>query len=153
MSRKACKRRHYPLVNVISLAITGCSISSEDDLDKLRLRELSAIESFAKGTATPNEFRDLADMLNLAETMANMGIGPEALEACAAAQSALLAAKVRHDKLGRLGMTGEGLQSLRDLYAYHDAQRMAVDRSQYERAISKTRDRIRSAHPSIKELT
>ncbi len=152
MSRKICRRRHYALMNPIGLAIAGATITPESDLDKLRLRELSAIESFAKGSATPNEFRDLCDMLNLAETMGLSGIGPEVLTVCEQVQAELLAAKERYEATGRMGLTGAGLRALRDLYAFHDLQRTAVDRSQYERAIKKTRDRIRSAHPSVKEL-
>jgi hypothetical protein len=128
-------------------------VSPEDALDKLRLRELSAIESFAKGCATPNDFRDLCDMLNLCETLALSGVGPEALKACQSAQNAMLAAKDRHEKSGRLGIDAAGLRALRDLYEYHDLQRTSIQRSNYERAIAKTRDRIRSAHPDVKVLT
>jgi hypothetical protein len=153
MSRKRCIRKVWPKVNTIALAISGASITTEADLDKLRLRELSAIESFSKGCATPFDFRDLCDMLNLAQTLGETGVGPEVLPVCEAVEAELLAAKERHDQTGRLGITGEGLRALRDLYAYHDLQRTSIDRSQYERAISRTRNKIRGAHPSLKVLT
>lgn len=152
MSRKICRRRHYALINPIGLAIAGATITTEGDLDKLRLRELSAIESFAKGVATPSEFRDLCDLLNLAETLGGLGIGPEALPVCAAVQAELLAAKERYESIGRMALTGPGLRAVRDLYDMHDQQRTAIDRSQYERAITKTRNRIHSAHPGVKVL-
>lgn len=153
MSRKACRRRHYALVNPIRLAMEGAAIPSESRLDKLRLRELSAIEAFAKGNATPNDFRDLCDMLNLAETMANGGIGPEVLPVCEAVQAELLAAKDRYEAKGRMVLTAAGLTALRDLYEYHDLQRTSIALSEYEKAIKATRDRIRSAHPDVKVLT
>lgn len=152
MTRKACRRRHYALMNPIDLAISGATITSEADLDKLRLRELSAIESFTSGTGTPDEFRDIADMLNLAETMALSGIGPEVLPACERAQRELLASKDRHDRTGVLGMGKSGLKALRDLFEWHDLQRTSIDRRTYEVAIKKTVDRIRGAHPDVKVL-
>jgi hypothetical protein len=152
MSRKRCIRRHYALMNPIGLAIAGATISSEQDLDLLRMRELSAVDTFSKGAATPQDFRDVCDMLNLAETMGQSGIGPEALPVCAAVQAELLAAKARYESTGRMGLTGPGLRALRQLYDLHDQQRTAVDRSTYERAIAKTRNKIRSAHPGVKVL-
>jgi hypothetical protein len=151
--RKRCVRKVWMKTNPIDLAIAGATRTSESDLDKLRLRELSAIEAFAKGVATPSDFRDLADCLNLAETMSGMGIGPEVAAACEEAQFALLDAKDRYEARGRLVFSGSGLQAMRDLYAWHDLQRTSVDRSTYEKAITLTRNRIRSSHPSVKVLT
>ena len=61
MSRKVCRRRHYALVNPIQCAIEGAAIAQPELLDRLRLVELSAIESFAKGQATPADWRAVAD--------------------------------------------------------------------------------------------
>lgn len=152
MSRKVCIRKHYAKVDPIALAIAGATIASAEDLDKLRLRELSAIESFRAGTGTPSDFRDIADMLNLAQTMGEMGIGPEVLPVCEAVQEFLMGAKDQHDTTGMMTVSTGDLKDLRDLFAFHDLQRTSVDRSAYERAIQKTRNRIRSAHPDVKEL-
>jgi hypothetical protein len=153
MSRKVCRRKVWPLVNATAHAISGATMIPESDLDRLRIRELSALEAFAKGNATPSDFRDLCDMLNLAETMAQSGIGPEVMPACESAQAALLEAKDRYERTHRLGLSGPGLTALRGLYEFHDLQRTSVDRSTYERAIAKTRNRIRSAHPGVRVLT
>lgn len=150
MTRKTCKRRHYPLVNPIKIAIEGAAIASPDLLDRLRLLELSAIESFAKGQATPADWRAVADFANIAETMGLEGIGPEALESVKAVDAALCDSHARYSKTGSLGMTGPQLHALRELYAYHDAQRTSIARSEYERLIVLTGNRIRSAHPSLK---
>lgn len=150
--RKMCIRKHYAKVDPIALAIAGATIASAEDLDKLRLRELSAIESFRAGTGTPSDFRDIADMLNLAQTMGEMGIGPEVLPVCEAVEGALLEIKQFFDSHGRMAAWPLELRTMRDLYEFHDLQRTSVDRSTYERAIQKTRNRIRSAHPDVKEL-
>lgn len=152
MSRKVCIRKHYAKVDPIALAIAGATISSAENLDKLRLRELSAIESFRAGTGTPSDFRDIADMLNLAQTMGEMGIGPEVLGTCRTVELVLLYCKEQWDAEKRMQINGIELSLLRDLYDYHDTQRLSVDRSTYEKAIARTRNRIRSARPDVKEL-
>ena len=76
MSRKHTRRKHYALVNPIDCAMQGAAISPSGLLDRLRLVELSAIESFAKGQATASDWRAVADFLNIAETMARGGVAP-----------------------------------------------------------------------------
>lgn len=150
MTRKACRRKHYALVNPIAHAIAGAAVTDAASLDKLRLRELSALESFRTGCATREDWMAVADCLNVCETLARGGIGPEALAPCLTAQEALGAAKEQQDRTGRLAITGPELQALREAYAWHDAQRTSISRSRYEQAIQKTAARIRSSHPSLK---
>lgn len=145
MSRKRCIRKVYARVNPILLAMQGAAITPKDALDALRLRELSHIESFRTGTAGREDWRALADMLNLTETMASEGVGREALPFCQQAQMALERAHDRFKATGRYGMDGPGLEALRELYAWHDAQRTAIARSQYERLIALTAARMRTA--------
>lgn len=150
MSRKHCRRKHYELVNPITLAITGAAITPDNLLDKLRMVELSAIESFTHGLATKADWKALADMLNVAETMARGGVGPEAIESCERAQAGLAESRERYERTKRMGLSGPALQAMRDLHEYHDLQRQSVSRGEYERWIQKTRNRILSAHPSLK---
>lgn len=150
MSRKRCKRKVWNLVNPIQHAMLGAAVTQESHLDQLRIRELMAIEAFAKGHATKDDWRSLADMLNITETLAGSGVGPEALEPCQLAQQALSNAHARLQAGKSLGFTGPELQSLREAYDYHDIQRQSISRAQYEQAIKKTADRIRSAHPDLK---
>lgn len=136
--RKHTKRKVWPLVNPILHAIEGAAITPDKQLNEVRIRELSAIEAFAKGKATDQEYSDLAAMLNLCRTMGGSD------DACDDATEALKNAKARFESTGRWGMTGSGLQALRVLYAHHDAQRKEVSRATYEQAISKTVARVRS---------
>lgn len=151
--RKHTKRRHYALVNPLAHAIEGARITTQEDLNKLRLRELSALDSYRQGTATVYDWRALADMSNLCETMAKSGIGPEALNAVQAAESALLAAYERHNETGAIGCAPGEYEALRDLYEYHDIQRASVSRNVYEKSIQSTTNRIRSGDPRVKVLT
>lgn len=151
MSRKRCHRKVYQLVNPITHAIASATIIPEREITKLQLRELSAIEAFRTGRATKDDWRAVADMSNVAETMARDGVGrAEVLPVCEKVQQALSDAHDRFMAGAHLGLDGPGLQAARDLAEYHQLQRTSVCRAEYERAIKKTADRIRSAHPTVK---
>lgn len=150
MTRKHCRRKVYPLSNPIRVAMEGAAITPDNLLDQLRLQELSAIDSFTRGRATKADWMAIADLCNIAETMARDGIGPEVLEPCEAAQAALGAAHQRLKTHGKLGLSGPELVAIREIAEYHHLQRTAVARSVYETAIKKTGDRIRSGHPDLK---
>lgn len=150
MSRKVCRRKHYALVNPIDMAIKGCRPTDQDVLDQIRLRNLSAIDAFAHGRATQDDWREIADMANVSETMALAGVGPEVLQACEAVAEALADAYRRYKATGRLGMTGPQLVALRELHAYYDLQLSSIQRSDLARFIRLTANRIQSAHPSLK---
>jgi|GEM_PF-3833829 len=50
---------------------------------------------------------------------------------------------------GRMGLSGPGLQALREVIGWHDAQRSSIARSRYEQAIRLTEARTRSGHATI----
>ena len=150
--RKRCKRKVYPLLNSLAHGIAGAAISDEAALDKLRLCELSALDSMVMGKGTPHDFRWLCDVLNIAECMAKDGIGIELLPICEQAQKELLNAKERYDKHGTLGLSGVGIQVLRELLQMHDLQRTSVARSEYEKAIRKTQNKVRSRANDVVEI-
>ena len=153
MSRKKCHRKIWSKVNVIEYAITGASITAEDKLDKLRMGELSAIESMVKGNATTTDWRALVDMLNIAETMATNGIGIEVLPVCEVVQKEMEAAAHRYENTRKMGLTGTGIRFIKELYALHDLQRTSISRSEYERMIEKTMNYIRSNHHRVVHIT
>lgn len=136
-------------MNPIEHAIQGAAITSQTEIDKMRVRELAAIDAFARGAAGLAEWFDLCALLNLTETLAMDGVGPESLEACARAQAALIDAKDRFERIQRMGLTGPGLQAMRDVYEFHDLQRQSVSRSELERAIAKTVARVKNAAPGV----
>jgi len=148
--KKQCRRRHYPLVNPVRMAIEGACITPDALLDRLRMVELSALDAFTRGRATVADWKDLADLLNVAETMARGGCGPEVLEACERVQDGLDESRERHDRTRKMGPSGPAIQAVRDLIEYHDLQRTSISRGEYERFIALTAARIRSEHPSLK---
>lgn len=154
MSRKQCKRKHYAVGgNVVNVAIRRASYIGDDMLAELGELEGKALSAFMDGTATVENWRTLADIVNVAETMSDHGIGPEVLVAAEDLQKHLLDAKDRYERTKRMGLTGPGLQSVRNLLEFHQLQRTAVPLGRYMEMVTATYNRIRSAHPRVKVLT
>lgn len=142
--RKATKRKHWKLIDPVRHAILGAGITEDHLLDKLRLIELAALDAMTKGLGTIQDWQELTDMMNISEVMARDGVGPEALPVCQQAQEALEQAAKRFEKTRKMGLTGIGINALREVFEYHDLQRRSIPRSEYEKYIIKTRQRIKS---------
>ena len=152
--RKRCKRKVWPTnIDIVAHAIAGAAIANDDSLDKLRLCELSAIDNMVNCRATTEDWRWLADVINIAETMGKAGIGPEVLPYCEASQKAMLEAAERYQKTGKMGLSGVGLTNIKELWEYHDLQRTSVARSEYEKMIRKTANYIKSKGKDVVEIT
>jgi hypothetical protein len=152
MTRKKCKRTVYPLLNSLAHGLAGAAISDSKSLDKLRLCELSAIDAMTKGMGTTEDWRWLADVCNIAETMGKSGIGPEVLPYCEEVQTALLEAAERYQKTGKMGLSGIGITKVKDLWEYHELQRTSIARSEYEKMIRKTANYIKSHGKDVVEI-
>lgn len=151
--RKRCKRKIWSMVNPIEFAITGAAITAEDKLDQLRMSELSAIESLVKGNGTTGDWKVLVDMMNIAETMGNHGIGIEVLPVCEIVQTEMEAAAKRYETTRKMGLSGTGIRYIKELYALHDLQRQSISRSEFERMIDKTINYIRSNNHRVVHIT
>lgn len=133
--RKQTRRKVWKLINPLAHVLEGIVVTPESELDKLRMRELGAIEAFAKGHARMQEWHEIAAMLNIAEYLAIKGVGVEVAEVCRGVEAHLIEAAERYQKTRKMGLSGLGLQSLRDLYLAHDLQRQSINRGDYEKAI------------------
>ena len=150
--RKRTIRKQWALLNPIPYAIEGASITQRDKLDKLRMLEYSALEAITKGQGTVTDWRTLVDVLNLSETMAKAGVGPEVLPICEKAQTSLHKAAMRYQETMKMGLDGEGIKACRDLIEYADLQQGSIPRSDFERYIQKTKDYIRSHGDRVVEI-
>ena len=149
MTRKRTVRRVWQLVNPIKHAKDGASLIPREELDKLLMRELSALDDFTSGRASLQQWFDLANVVNLCETLAHENVGPEALESCATAQDALIEAAKRFQRTQKFGLSGIGIQAMRDVIEWHDLQRSSINRSRYEQAIRLTAARIKSGFATV----
>ncbi len=147
--RKRAVRKVWQKVNPIEYAIRGAAIPPRDELDRLLARELSSLDDLTHGRASLQQWYDLAAVVNLCETLAHEGVGPEALQPCHDAQEALIDAAKRFTKTQRMGLTGPGIQAVREVIEYHDLQRASIPRSQYERAIRLTTARVKSGYATV----
>lgn len=150
--RKTTKRKHWKLLDPIRHAILGAGITQEHLLDKLRLTELAALDAMTKGWGTVQDWQELVDMMNISEVMSMDGVGPEALPFCQRAQDALQEAALRYQNTMRMGLTGDGINALREVFEYHDLQRRSIPRSLYEKMIIKTKQRIQSKAKEVVEI-
>lgn len=152
--RKRTKRRVYALIDPTQHAIIGASITHREKLDKLRMLEYSALEAMTKGHGTVTDWRTLVDVLNLSEMMARNGIGKdEVMPICQKAQDALHQAAERYQSTLKMGLSGEGIQAIRDLIEYADLQQSSISRSEFEKYIQKTINFIKSNNDLVVEIT
>lgn len=150
--KKQCKRKVYQLVNPISFAMVGASITPRNLLDKLRLTEWSALDAMTKGKGTIQDWRTLVDVLNLAQMFAWQGIGPEVLPVCEKAQDGLHKAAMRYQETKKMGLDGPTIEHLRHLIEYADLQQASVPRSEFERLVMKTKNYIRGNGNRVVEI-
>jgi hypothetical protein len=152
--RKRTKRKVWALIDPTQHAIIGASITHREKLDKLRMLEYSALEAMTKGHGTVTDWRTLVDVLNLSEMMARNGIGKdEVMPICQKAQDALHQAAERYQSTMKMGLSGQGIQAVRDLIEYADLQQSSISRSEFERYIQKTINFIKSNNDLVVEIT
>lgn len=137
--RKRTKRKVWGLINPISMAVEGAAVSEGSQVERLRMGELSALESFRIGKAVESDWHLLSVMTSISALMAYEMKTPEPLAAARRAQKALDSIEERFKRTGRWGTSGEELNALREMYEYHDAQRTGVARSVYESAIFRSK--------------
>lgn len=133
-------------------AMVGASVVDDESVKVLRDKEAASLEAFRTGTATKQSWNDINAAVRIAESMAKAGIGPEVMVHAKIAEMHLLDARDRFNRIGKMGTTGPGLQSFKDIIEYHELQRTSVSRSVYEKHIQKVTNMIRSKSPKIKFL-
>ena len=153
MTRKTTKRKRWSLIDPLTHAIVGASITQRDKLDKLRLLEYSALDAMTKGLGTVTDWRTLVDVLNLSEMMGKNGIGPEVLPICEKAQEGLHKAAMRYQETMKMGLDGQSIQAIRELIQYADLQQSSISRAEFEKYIQKTRNYIKSNGELVVEIT
>ena len=133
-------------------AMAGAAVADDESLKIHREREQNSLQAFASGTATKQDWNNINSAVRIAELMAAAGIGIEVMVHAKIAEMHLLEAHERYKRIGKIGTTGLGLQSFRDLIEYHELQRTSVPRRVYEQHIQKLTNMIVSKSPKIKFL-
>lgn len=147
--KKQCRRKIWKLVDPIAHAIAGACITTDDCLDPLMTGEKNAIEAMRTGKADIYTWQKLVDMNNICQVMARKGIGPEALVDSMMAEIELQHAAKRFEATGKMLLTGTGLKAINEVLEWHHLQRTSISRSEYERMIEKTRNKLRSRSKDV----
>lgn len=142
--KKQCRRKVYKLINPIAMAIEGACITPQETLKTLTDKESEAIEAMMTGKGNLRYWQTIVDMCNLSQVMGRNGVGPECLPDCVMAEIELKAAAKRYEKTGKMGLTAIGIRSVQQVQEWHDLQRKSISRSEYEKMIVKTLNRLRS---------
>lgn len=143
MSRKRTRRKHYVPVTP-QHAIEGAAVVSEAALADIRAAERQALDAIHAGTATLVHIQRLTGVWNTARIMADeFGIAaPEIPPVAALAEVALKAMFERHKRHGTVGRAAGEWEILNELVELHQLQRTSVSRSEFERMIRRTHQRV-----------
>lgn len=141
------KNFHFgAVVNPVRYAQESVRPPDQKFVDKLRLQELGAIEEFAKGRGSMEEWEILARMVNISQHLGAHGCGAEALPACSRSAEGLMASIERAKNTGRLGFDGPTLTALREVREYMDLQFQSLTVKELEghfAAVRREQDRLR----------
>lgn len=94
-----------------------------------------AVGAFTSGMATEYHFGVITAALNTSAGLVKQGLGDEYSALLEPALAALRRARVRHDKTGKYGFDGEGLQAIRDAAELHEAHLAVATRYDLARVI------------------
>lgn len=150
---KKPRKKYKPkriLIDAMSYAKLGASTIRGKAFDAVCENEWKALDALRTGNGTANDWQTIVDCNNVAQTMAGKRIGrQEVMPICHAVEQELIQSAIRFGRTKRWGLTGPGIQKIKDLIEYHVLQRTAVARSQYEEAIRLTTERIKNGHGTI----
>ncbi len=133
--KKTGPRQRSATAHPVALALKRAGPVPPGFVESLRLREWSAIETFAKGNATATELAMLRELLAMCACSIDHGFGPEAQSTCSAAAAVLESFGAVPSPGAPLRMDGTQIQVMRDLQGYHDLQRAAFSWGDYLRVI------------------
>lgn len=147
--KKKGSRRAAAYANPVTQAILNARPLSPELVQDMRLREWSALESFATGRATGVDARLLLELHCMCSTSIAMGIGTEAREVCDRATHVLTAVFEAHPAGESMRMDPGQLAIVREMHDLHDQQRALCTRREYIEMLGKADAMIEAGlHPS-----
>lgn len=138
--------------DTMRLAMSRMCVTPDELLERLRVRELSSIDAMARGLGTLQDVYDLFALNARAMQMGRDRVGPEVLPWCRLCEVYLAGAHRLLQVLDTVGLSAAGLHCLREVYAFHDLQRVSVSRAEYERALDRAAQAVRAMDPEIVEI-
>lgn len=120
--RKARNVHIGAAINPAHYAMESVRPPDQKFVERLRFKELGAIEAFATGRGNMHEWEVLASMVNRSEYLGEHGCGPEAVPVAERAAAGIMAAVERHSRGLSLALDGPTIQALREVREYMDLQ-------------------------------
>lgn len=133
--------------NTVQRAVGGACCIAPQEVNAQRQRLQQALQQFRSGQHCAHNWRSLADVGNMAETLAAMriGSGPEAESVIEAAQQALADVHTRHAQRGTWTLYPRELDALHWLLRLHEVQMQVCSYSEFEEAFQRTTRRVAQA--------
>ena len=134
-------------VNPMAVVRENAAVLDPEQVARVVAVVRQAADLFRRGEDPAFQVDIMADALNIAESIAELGIcsDDESVQAIAGAQRVLVAASVRADAGGTWTMRGDELRALDDGLDRHFIQLRFVSRSEYDRAIDRTQAKLSAA--------
>jgi hypothetical protein len=129
--------------NPVLYAMESVGPVSQRLVDKLRLQELGAIESFAQGKGNPQEWETLARMCNVSEHLGEHGCGHEAVPAAQAAAKHLMDSLQRAQTDGTLTLDADGIAAMREVREFVDLQFQSLTVGELDVHFKRLREEMR----------
>lgn len=149
MSRRARQRQIGRVaLNAVEIAINRARKLSAEDVERQHGIMKTALAEFCRGHHCDAHWCSLADMANMAKTLASMrlGYGPEADRVIQDAQRALHDVHQRHAERGTWTLYADEIDALHWLVALHcTVQLTACSFGEFEEAFTRTQNRMRQA--------
>lgn len=143
MSRRR-RKRAIVVMDPISLAIARARKLPAAEVAGQQAELRTALDEFSRGTLCAVHWLALADASNLAEGLADVGIGSDAdsRQVIQRSQASLAAVRTRASQSNSYTLYAEELQALRDLVWLHGVQLEQCSAGEYHRAYDQTVKRV-----------
>lgn len=146
--KKKGSRKAAAYANPVTQAILNARPLLPELVQDMRLREWSALESFATGRATGVDARLLLELHCMCSTSIAMGIGIEAKDVCDRATDVLTAIFEAYPAGESMRMDAAQLAVVREMHDLHDQQRALCTRREYIEMLGKADAMIQAgSHP------
>lgn len=149
--KKKRDKRYRPrdvMANPVDWAIAGAHTFPEKTQREILARPLAALERFADGKGTRDDWNELCHAAALAEELARAHIGDNLMPEIVAGQRAL--DSIAHGlKAGRVEFEARTILAVREVLVVYEVQLRHCTQAEYGRAVKKVRAIIESTLPKI----
>lgn len=142
------RRRPRPVhLNALQRAINGARKLSQEDVQLLRSGMRQAFDDFGRGVRCASHWLTMADALNVAESLCDMGICSDdaSRQRVLDGQAVLATVRMRFGERGTWALRAAERQQLDDALWLHGVQLEHCSLREFSSAVDRTAERVRQA--------